>query len=422
MEKERALKIIIIGGGLVGAAAAIAFSKLPNVRVAVYEKAPSPHEIGESIGVTDSGMQVLNDILNISDIEPILYRGVTAERHWKYGDIIGTKRSSSYRKPKLHGGRCLRTDLHEKLLKFVPLGIISYGYNASSVNIFSDHAEVCFSHIPERISADLVIAADGIHSKIRQQFYPESGAQYRGIIAYRSIVPLKLVQDIPGLPDENCIYPGKTGVCFLTKVGNSGIYNVGAQLQEPFGVAERFTRRRRIEPDDLERIRQRLEGWNPFVSQVFDRVSVEHFKAYPLESAPWLKNLVMGDRLAFIGDAAHPTSGAYGSGANFGFNDVWVLYQALLRSLPQELPEKLPHYTHNYNIPWALSIFNKTRTGVLNRIEKQLSLDAIKRKYIWSAQNDQEYRSRYKEVNHRSLSWLYEHDPDIDLENNIVGG
>lgn len=73
-----------------------------------------------------------------------------------------------------------------------------------------------------------------------------------------------------------------------------------------------------------------------------------------------------GDRLALIGDAAHPTPGVHGSGVNFGFNDVWVIYQSLLRSLPQQPSEKLPHYYHKYNIPWTLSIFNKTRASVLN--------------------------------------------------------
>lgn len=117
-----------------------------------------------------------------------------------------------------------------------------------------------------------------------------------------------------------------------------------------------------------------------------------------------------------IDDAAHPTSGAYDS----GFNDVWVLYQALFRSLPQGLSDNLLNHSHKYNIPWALKVLNKTRASALDRIEKQLSLDTIKRKYIWSAQNYQEYRRRCKEVN-CSLIWLREYDPDIDLEENILG-
>lgn len=399
-----------------GAVAAIALAKLPNTQVAVYEKSVAPQEIGESISVTDSGMQILNELIDISAIENILYRGAVVQRHWQQGDVLGSKATPQYRNPKLCGGRTLRTDLHAALLSFVPEGTIIYDHNVSKIDIFDDKVHVSFLNKPEKESADLVVAADGIYSKIRRQFYPDSRAAYRGVIAYRSMVPFDLVKDVTDLSDHNCIYPGKTGVCFLTKVGNRGLYNVGVQLQEPLETAQRLSWRRKIEPRDLERIRNRLNGWNYTVREVFSRVNVEYFKAYPLESTSWLKELVKGDRLVFVGDAAHPTSGAYGSGANFGFNDVWVLYQALLRSSYQPRGASSSTTRWEYDHSWALNVYNRTRSAALGRIERQLNIDGAKRSFIWAASDDIDFRQRYNIANSTRLSWLLEYDAEAALD------
>lgn len=45
------------------------------------------------------------------------------------------------------------------------------------------------------------------------------------------------------------------------------------------------------------------QTWDPMIGQVLQTMT--DIDAYPLDSAPWLEQLVRHDRIAFIGDAAH---------------------------------------------------------------------------------------------------------------------
>lgn len=65
---------------------------------------------------------------------------------------------------------------------------------------------------------------------------------------------------------------------------------------------------------------------------------------------PRLDSVIHNGRIALIGDASHPLSGAFGSGAAFAFEDAYVLAQALA-------------YTHSRdeNISEALKLYDEVR-------------------------------------------------------------
>lgn len=46
-------------------------------------------------------------------------------------------------------------------------------------------------------------------------------------------------------------------------------------------------------------------------------------------AGPCLRDITAWDKVALIGDASHPLSGAFGSGAAFAMEDGWILAQAL---------------------------------------------------------------------------------------------
>lgn len=390
------LNVAIIGAGLVGTSAAIALSKLPNVEVTVYEKSTGPQEVGEWIGLTESGMEVLDKLIDISDVNRILYRGdhnaSYISRHYFTGEIMGSAESSEGIRHDLRQGRTTRVPLHNVLLKNVPSKNIKYGYYLSNIEFHPDHAKVLFENGDE-VCADLVVAADGIYSRIRRKIYPESTLSYKGSVCYRAAFPESIIRDIEGLPDDTSCWHGEKGIFFASRLGN-GLYGVVAGIPESSELAAQLKWKETISETVFGRISDHFKGWNAIVRELLKRVP--NFKSYPLEHAPWLKTLIYKDRLAFAGDAAHPTSGAYGSGACFGFNDVWVLYQALLHS-SHSLNQESSLITLEYDLPKALRIFDETRAPFLSRVERQIALDQELSKAAWKAADYAELVERFKE-------------------------
>jgi salicylate hydroxylase len=148
-----------------------------------------------------------------------------------------------------------------------------------------------------------------------------------------------------------------------------------------------------------------------------------------------MKNMVRDDCIAFIGDAAHPTAGAYGMGSAFAFGDVLALYRSLHRAHASRPPtiatqsrysgqsdRSTPPCTprpagsapsmDTYNIPYALHLYNETRRHFLQRVERQLGYDKLDVAYCMEVIDDyDEYVKRYRETFTVNF-WLLEHDVD----------
>ena len=53
----------------------------------------------------------------------------------------------------------------------------------------------------------------------------------------------------------------------------------------------------------IRHLANRLKDWDPIINEVI-RV-LPNVEAYPLQSSPWMRDLVRDDGIAFVGDAAH---------------------------------------------------------------------------------------------------------------------
>jgi salicylate hydroxylase len=166
------------------------------------------------------------------------------------------------------------------------------------------------------------------------------------------------------------------------------------------------------------------------VLQVLDRLP--DINAYPLQGAPWMENMIRDESIAFIGDAAHPTAGAYGMGCALAFCDVWALHRSLHRAHSSRLPtdaspsslaalkstisstasSPLNSQQRHYDIPYALHLYNETRRYFLQRVQKQLTYDREDIEYCTEAIGDyDEYVQRYRETFTINW-WMLEHDVD----------
>src|SRR5438132_1346809 len=118
-----------------------------------------------------------------------------------------------------------RADLVELLAKALPDGVVRTGHRATGFEQSEDKARVVFAN-DASAEADIVIAADGIHSELRQYVAPPSRPVFHGSVAYRGVLPLQLIPQWP--TDRWLMWLGKSKH-FLTFPVRSGemIHYVG---------------------------------------------------------------------------------------------------------------------------------------------------------------------------------------------------
>lgn len=178
---SKPLKIAIIGGGLAGASAAGALSKLPNAQIKVYERSAVVREVGALIAVMVSAVKVLRRMSSPAawaELQRILYRGEGTEgihhRHWESGEVMATAISPHTPRP-MQEGRTGRAPLLNMLMMDVPDGVMQYSREVVRVEPQKDEAKAgAVLHFSDETTeyADLVVVADGIYSVSIFFFFP----------------------------------------------------------------------------------------------------------------------------------------------------------------------------------------------------------------------------------------------------------
>ncbi|CAK7214222.1 hypothetical protein SBRCBS47491_002075 [Sporothrix bragantina] len=408
----RPLRIAIIGAGLVGTATYIALSRLPNVQITVYERAPGPHETGAWIAMTVSGLRVLGRMLpqaTYQQIRDIMFQGKVGieHHHWQTGEVMAVA-ASPHMDAQFREGRTHRIPLHNILVSQVPAEKLHYSKEVKAVAVKKDATgrslvRLSFTDGSPDVEADLVVAADGIHSKIRKQYLPDSLPTYRGAVAYRHIFSESLVQHISDLPAESGSWQNNYGeIAYMSRVG-LGKYGFVAIVREDEKTAAPLRWGHSLGQAGIDRLKQHFADWDPLVRKVVD--ALPGIDGYRLETAPWMAELTRNGHIAFVGDAAHPTAGAYGGGATFGYCDAWALYRSLSSPAARG------------NIARALQLYNRIRRPFLARVEMQLDLDKLNGAYVAEAKpaTSPEWSRRWLE-RYSPHAWMLEYDVEAECQ------
>jgi salicylate hydroxylase len=387
------------------------------VEVTAFEKAPAAREAGAWISLTVTGLKVLNKLVPPSEIEQISYRppdrAVYVTRHWRTGEDLVRRYTSDCIRDDTVQARTHREPLLKLLVEHQAEGAVRYGRKVVDVEDGPGGAQLRFDDGERLGGFDLVVAADGLYSRLRRKFWPEHRVAFKGAVAYRNVFPKSLVEGIEGLHDDSSAWRKDGEVVFLSDLGRDK-YGVVIIRGESTEYAAGLKWEHSVGPEHLQRLREIYKDWDPVIGRVLD--AVENIQAYPLDSGPWLSELTRDDRVAFIGDAAHPTAGAYGAGAAMGFCDGWALYRALQATRTRDGPARGP-----YDVAAALRIFQEARAPFLLRVERQMALDVEDSKFVAAAGEDEaEWIRRFKERNPEN-QWLTEHDVELEVQKAIMG-
>jgi 2-polyprenyl-6-methoxyphenol hydroxylase-like FAD-dependent oxidoreductase len=309
-------KILIVGGGLGGQSVAIALRKI-NIEAEIVEINTTFNVYGVGIIQQANALRALDAI------------GVGQEairRGSPYGQVkmclpnghqIGLAGPPPSEKYPSHNG-ISRKLLHDILFEEAQNLGVKYrmGLSVATLDQELDGVKVTFTDGSEGFY-DIVIASDGINSKVRNMVFGETKPSYVGLSVWR--YPFKRHEDLD------------TGYMYFGKKSKVGFIPMTTDTMYMFVVTAEGEENPIIPENELvPRLKSYLKEYPVKIAQeVMEQITDSNLVNYrPLESlrmsAPWFKG-----RVVVLGDAAHATIPQLGSGAALAIEDAVVLAEEI---------------------------------------------------------------------------------------------
>ncbi len=173
------------------------------------------------------------------------------------------------------------------------------------------------------IEADLVVGADGIHSKVRESLFGADAPRFTGCVCYRGMAPVDAVpRDIN--TDDVTLWMGPRGHVVHYRVRHGELLNIVAHIDSDAWTEESWTHE-----CDVAEVVATYGRWNSALTRVFP-ASARWYKwaLYDRDPPPrWSKG-----RATLLGDSAHAMLPYLGQGAAMAIEDACVLAGAVGRS------------------------------------------------------------------------------------------
>jgi 3-hydroxybenzoate 6-monooxygenase len=389
MSSDRLPETLIAGGGIGGLSAALCLARRGGA-VAVLERSRSFAEVGAGIQLAPNATRVLERIGVLEKILPV----AVLPRRLVLADATNGRELTSLELadfPARYGGPYLvlhRNDLLSALLD----GCVQSGvglYTDANVTEITGSGEGAAAICADgrEFTAEIVIGADGLHSRVRQYFSDDEPVN-SGFVAYRGAVPMEQVERHADLRDVVAwIGPGLHLVQYPLRSGQ--MYNQVAVFRSDACL--------RGEPDwgNPAELTAAFAGCCEHVRESLRTLSIAN-------RWPMLDRLPMPDwargPVALLGDAAHPMLQYLAQGACQALEDAAALAAALaaVGNAGRPFSEGLASYAAS-RAPRAMRVQRAARTwgeiwhvdGVAKLIRDELLLDR-------------------DVTDHKHVAWLYQ--------------
>jgi salicylate hydroxylase len=315
------MKAAIVGGGVGGLAAAIALGRA-GIEVEVFEQAAAIEPVGASLSLGPNAVRLLEGLGErlrrvgaVPDTVDLL--------RWDDGALLhrttlGPPMEERFGAPQLD---FFRPDLQRVLLEALTTasGVLRLGCEVVAIEQDDAVATVVLGG-GDRVAADVVVAADGVRSPIRQQLVGAESPVFSGTVVYRGVARREDVADLHP-PRQNLYWlgPQRHGVSYWLSHGE--LLAVTLATREAEWSRESWT----LEAPVAEALAF-VDGWDePFRerirrcpvmlrSAVFIREPIEHWSF---------------GRITLLGDAAHAMEPFQAQGAAQAVEDAHVLAACL---------------------------------------------------------------------------------------------
>ena len=194
------LRIGIVGAGVGGLAAAIALKRHGH-QVKMFEQAGKFARVGADINLTPNAVRAL-DGLGSTVGDAVRQRGARPtfriSRDWDTSAEtsrlgMGDVAEQQYGAPQI---TIHRADVLAALTAALPADQVQFGKRLSTLVQSAQGVTLEFSDGTHEV-VDVVVGADGIHSRVRPALFGEESPRFTGVVSFRAVVPTERVKDVP---------------------------------------------------------------------------------------------------------------------------------------------------------------------------------------------------------------------------------
>lgn len=316
----------IIGAGIGGLTTALALLRR-GWRVRVYEQAQSLQEVGAGISISPGAAAGLASLgLAPALLSASLPVARLAFAHFQTGEVLASS-------PEQHTGGAdpglrIARHIHRADLQKLLVGAVR-AFDAQALILDRRLARVeqdarVVAHFADggRDEVDVLIGADGVRSVARRELFGDDAARFAGQIAFRCLLPRAVAE--PYLSAGNAVVsigPGRIFHRYLIR-GGSLVNVIGIARSDAWPYESWNT------PASSAEFLELYEDFHGDVTGLIGQAAGPELIKWGLFVRPPLARWSV-DRIALVGDAAHPILPFLGLGAALAIEDGIVIARAL---------------------------------------------------------------------------------------------
>jgi salicylate hydroxylase len=385
------LRITVIGGGIGGLTAALSLRQA-GFDVDVYEQAPELTQIGGGINMGPNAVRILRRLglaagLDREGVRPLF----THQRRWQDGRTLQRAPLNPLCE-ELYGASHMtlhRADLLDVIASGFPAGRIHLGHRLIGLDDNGDSTEAWFEN-GARITADILVGADGIHSAVRASLFGAEAPVFAGCVAYRGLVPAERLADL-GLETGHQSWVGPGAHLVHYPVSRGRLLNFVGWTEHDEWNREDWTDRATV-----ARALAAFEGWHPQVRRII--AEADTCFIWALFDRDPLPRWSIG-RTTLLGDACHPMYPFMGQGAAMAIEDGAALAACLLAAGNADPAMTLRRY-EQLRLPRVTRLQDMSRANK-TRFQMRDGPAQEERDAEWGRAGDR---------SPDALRWLYAHD------------
>ncbi len=314
------MKILIVGAGIGGLVSALCLNK-KGYEVEMYEQSEVLSELGAGVQLSPNATRVLDYLELTDDLKPHIFEPRSFQfLNYKTEKIIskrelGLKIQDDFGFPNFD---VHRADLQKVLLNKVEEEGIKINTNMKVIDVGNEENKAYIKINEEKIKADIVIGADGIHSVVREKLFEKKESSFTGNVAWRMLIPIDSLPRDLILPDTTVwLGPKKHFVSYHVSGGKN--LNCVCLVEQDGWTNESWSER-----GNIEDLREVYNGWNQTIETLLKIANPNTLYRWALHDRPPMKQWSKG-RITLLGDAAHPMLPFLAQGAAMAIEDGAVL-------------------------------------------------------------------------------------------------
>jgi salicylate hydroxylase len=398
------MRVIIAGAGIGGLTAALCCIR-HGMQVTLLEQARELTEIGAGVQISSNGAAVLRELglsqaANAVAVTPLTFRVLSFETDDIISDMpLGKEAAQRYGEAfyQFH-----RADLLDLLKNALPKGVLRLGSKVADVVQDADSVTAVLAS-GERISGDVLIGADGIHSVVRSCTVGDGPTTFSGKLVWRALLSADQIADL-NFEERFFGWAGLDRMVWTYWVRPGKVFNFGGVVP-----ATEVRRETWSQTGELSELIKSFAGANPRLATLIDRID-EAFITGLYDRDP-LPSWTVG-RVTLLGDAAHSMLPYLAQGATQSIEDGYMIARILARK-------------GEGDVPGALQLYEQKRRPRTSKVQTVARSTHI----FWTEGDPVQVRARNGRMKGLSQidplattiwKWLYAYDPIAAAETDQI--